>query len=80
MTFALFVLHYLKGRAVGKAIKDNQGNNFFDGLAAEFTPLTPRTIWNRMQEFADRLPTDGRGGKRLTFWAIHLREAYSKEP
>ena len=79
MTFAICVLHYLKGMPVGKQIGDGPRGSVFDGLAAEFAPLVPNSIWRRMKDFIDRLPTDGRGGRRLAIWSMRLREARSKE-
>ena len=61
-------------QAVDEQTTDRFGN-VFDSLETKFAPLVARTIYQRMQDYIGRLPTDGRGGKQLAVWSMHLREA-----
>lgn len=69
--FELAVRVLIKGEQIGRS--EHEGGR---GLAAQLG-LTERTIYNRIDWLLEHLPADGRGGKRLAFWARALRWAKS---
>lgn len=68
-SYEMCVRHLLRGERLGDS--EIEGGSH---LCAKFG-LTRRSIRNRIRSFLERLPTDGRGSKRLAGWTAHLLRA-----
>ena len=63
ISFEMCVLHLIRGESIGESdLQDGKG------LAA-LMGMSRRSVIDRIKGFLKRLPTDGRGGKKLARWS-----------